>query len=226
MRWDINFHICPRALKRVNERANKRMSEWLSCYFPIPSRSVPPPDASSFVWWFLSDPDDFVEFWFVDAGHRSRHCHARADASRTGASDRRGCHRRRPPAFRQRAGAKGNRTRWEASDEQWVERQRNQGVELIRSLVPSHSSLIRVLHNARFARALRSRAPLRFLARSLTFSLPSPWESGLCLWMECVDVILFLPIVGCAHIWSNLPSWKKKSLAVFVLLNLIKNNQI
>ena len=167
MRWDINFHICPRALKRVNERANKRMSEWLSCYFPIPSRSVPPPDASSFVWWFLSDPDDFVEFWFVDAGHRSRHCHARADASRTGASDRRGCHRRRPPAFRQRAGAKGNRTRWEASDEQWVERQRNQGVELIRSLVPSHSSLIRVLHNARFARALRCAS---WLARSLSRS--------------------------------------------------------
>ena len=43
------------------------------------------------------------------------------------------------------------------------------GHSLVRSLIRSHRSLIRLLRTTRFA-------------RSLTHSLPSSWESGLCLY--------------------------------------------
>ena len=51
------------------------------------------------------------------------------------------------------------------------------GHSLVRSLVRSHRSLIRLLRTARFARALRC---AHSLARSLTHSLPSSSERGLC----------------------------------------------
>ena len=57
---------------------------------------------------------------------------------------------------------------------------------LLRSLVRTHRSLIRLLRTARFARALRC---AHSLARSLTRSLRSSWECDLCLWNECVDFI-------------------------------------
>ena len=52
------------------------------------------------------------------------------------------------------------------------------GHSLLRSLVRSHRSLIRLLRTARFARALRC---AHSFACSLTRSLQSSWESGLCL---------------------------------------------
>ena len=59
------------------------------------------------------------------------------------------------------------------------------------SLARSHRSLICLLCTARFVRALRC-------AHSLAYSLPSPWESGFCLWIKCVHFILkFQPTVQC-----------------------------
>ena len=52
------------------------------------------------------------------------------------------------------------------------------GHSLLRSLVRSHRSLIRLLRTARFARALRC---AHSFARSLTHSLRSSWERDLCL---------------------------------------------
>ena len=52
------------------------------------------------------------------------------------------------------------------------------GHSLLRSLIRSHRSLIRLLRTARFARALRC---THSFARSLTRSLRSSWESDLCL---------------------------------------------
>ena len=52
------------------------------------------------------------------------------------------------------------------------------GHSLLRSLVRSHRSLIRLLRTARFARALRC---AHSFARSLTRSLRSSWERGFCL---------------------------------------------
>ena len=48
------------------------------------------------------------------------------------------------------------------------------GHSLVRSLVRSHRSPVRLLRTARFARALRC---AHSFARSLTHSLPSSWES-------------------------------------------------
>ena len=66
------------------------------------------------------------------------------------------------------------------------------GHSLLRSLVRSHRSLIRLLRTARFARALRC---AHSLARSLTHSLRSSWGSGFCLQNERVDFISFEPTV-------------------------------
>jgi len=66
------------------------------------------------------------------------------------------------------------------------------GHSLLRSLVRSHRSLIRLLRTARFARALRC---AHSFARSLTHSLQSSWESGFCLRTGCVDFISFEPTV-------------------------------
>ena len=66
------------------------------------------------------------------------------------------------------------------------------GHSLLRSLVRSHRSLIRLLRTARFARAL---CCAHSLARSLTRSLRSSWERGLCLRIERVDFIQFRPTV-------------------------------
>jgi len=52
------------------------------------------------------------------------------------------------------------------------------GHSLVRSLVRSHRSLVRLLRTARFARALRC---AHSFARSLTHSLPSSWDSGIFL---------------------------------------------
>ena len=52
------------------------------------------------------------------------------------------------------------------------------GHSLIRSLVRSHRSLVRLLRTARFARALRC---AHSFARSLTHSLLSSWDSGVLL---------------------------------------------
>ena len=68
------------------------------------------------------------------------------------------------------------------------------GHSLLRSLVRLHRSLIRLLRTARFARALRC---AHSLARSLTRSLRSSWESSFCLWIERVDFIQFETTVHC-----------------------------
>jgi len=52
------------------------------------------------------------------------------------------------------------------------------GHSLVRSLVRSHRSLVRLLRTARFARALRC---AHSFARSLAHSLPSSWDSGIFL---------------------------------------------
>ena len=70
---------------------------------------------------------------------------------------------------------------------------RVRGHSLLRSLVRSHRSLIRLLRTARFARALRC---AHSFARSLTRSLRSSWERGFCLQNERLDFISFEPIVG------------------------------
>merc|ERR1711951_261612 len=62
------------------------------------------------------------------------------------------------------------------------------GHSLLRSLVRSHRSLIRLLRTARFARALRC---AHLFARSLTHSLQSSWERDLCLRIKCVNFIQF-----------------------------------
>ena len=67
------------------------------------------------------------------------------------------------------------------------------GHSLVRSLVCSHHSLIRLLRTARFARALRC---AHSFARSLTHSLPSSWERSLCLWNEYVEFIQIQATVG------------------------------
>ena len=66
------------------------------------------------------------------------------------------------------------------------------GHSLLRSLVRSHRSLIRLPRTARFARALRY---AHSLARSLTHSLQNSWERDLCLWIQCVNFIQFRTIV-------------------------------
>ena len=55
---------------------------------------------------------------------------------------------------------------------------------LLQSLFRSHRSLIRLLCTACLARALRC---IHLFARSFTHSPQSSWESGSCLWIECVD---------------------------------------
>ena len=62
------------------------------------------------------------------------------------------------------------------------------GHSILRSLILSHRSLIRLLRTARFARALRC---AHSFARSLTRLLRSSWESSFCLWNERVDFIQF-----------------------------------
>ena len=67
---------------------------------------------------------------------------------------------------------------------------RGLGHLLLRSLVRSHRSLIRLLLTARFARA-------HSFARSLTHSLQSSWDCGFCLQNERVGFISFEPTVQC-----------------------------
>ena len=84
---------------------------------------------------------------------------------------------------------------------------------LIRSLIRSHRSLIRLLRTASFARALcRAHSLARLLARSLTHSLPSSWESGFCLWNECINFIQFQPTVHWSLNSSDGPSLLSFSL--------------
>ena len=60
------------------------------------------------------------------------------------------------------------------------------GHSLLRSLVRSHRSLIRLLRTACFAHALRY---AHSFVRSLTYSLWGSWGRGFCLWIELVDFI-------------------------------------
>ena len=75
------------------------------------------------------------------------------------------------------------------------------GHSLLRSLVRSHRSLIRLLRTARCARALRC---THSFARSLTRSLRSSWERDLCQSIECVDIMQFQPIVTCGVMCTRL----------------------
>ena len=50
-------------------------------------------------------------------------------------------------------------------------------------------------HNGEIATPIRCAALIRSFAHSLTHSLPSLWERGICLSYECVDFIQVLPNV-------------------------------
>merc|ERR1712136_322498 len=66
------------------------------------------------------------------------------------------------------------------------------GHSLVRSLVPSHRSLVRLLRTARFARALRC---AHSFARSLTSLTHSLVIKGIIRWLFCLCFFLFSTIV-------------------------------
>ena len=99
---------------------------------------------------------------------------------------------------------------------------RELGHSLLRSLIRSHRSLIRLLRTARFARAFHY---AHLLAHSLTPELMGKW---LCLWNERVDFIRFQPTIQCFEtrpvIKIDNPS--KKSLTKWVSLSLLMSQDV